>query len=122
MRNVIGGVALTDLTLMKGEALILRGCGGDLNEWVDGINELLTEERILLDGTKFTEIFTFDFNGLTCLGFAFTSDVKINMGKLAIWRITTRDNFGGIWLSDFVDNYLKNDEVNDESDDEDEDF
>ena len=24
------------------EGLILQGCGGDLQEWVDGINELLT--------------------------------------------------------------------------------
>ena len=106
MKNVISGVAITDLTLMKGEALILRGCGGNLDEWVDGINELLTEEEILLDGTKFTEIFTFDYDGLTCLGFAFTNDVKLNIGKLAMWRLYTRDNFGGIWLSDFVANYL----------------
>ena len=106
MTNSMSGVALTDLTLMKGEALILRGCGGDLNEWVDGINELLADEGILLDGTKFTEIFTFDYEGLTCLGFAFTNDVKLDIGKLAIWRLQTRDNFGGIWLSDFVANYL----------------
>jgi hypothetical protein len=106
MKNAISGVALSDLTLMKGEALVLRGCGGNLNEWVDGINELLTNERILLDGTKFTEVFTFDYDGLTCLGFAFTKDVKLDVGKLAIWRLQTRDNFGGIWLSDFVANYL----------------
>lgn len=23
------------------DGLIIQGCGGDLNEWVDGINELL---------------------------------------------------------------------------------
>ena len=33
------------------EGLILQGCGGDLQEWVDGINEMLTEEGILLEGT-----------------------------------------------------------------------
>ena len=114
MKNVIGGVALSDLTIMKGEALILRGCGGDLNEWVDGINELLTDEGILLDGTKFTETFTFDYEGLTCLGFAFTKDVKLDIGKLAIWRLNTRDNFGGIWLSDFVANYLTTETDNEE--------
>ena len=26
------------------EGLVLQGCGGDLKEWVDGINGLLTEE------------------------------------------------------------------------------
>ena len=34
------------------EGLILQGCGGDAQEWVDGINELLTQEGILLEGTK----------------------------------------------------------------------
>lgn len=24
------------------EGLIIQGCGGDLQEWVDGINEMLT--------------------------------------------------------------------------------
>lgn len=32
------------------EGLILQGCGGDLQEWVDGINEILTEEGILKKG------------------------------------------------------------------------
>ena len=30
------------------EGLILQGCGGDMQEWVDGINELLTQEGILI--------------------------------------------------------------------------
>ena len=28
------------------EGLVLQGCGGDLQEWVDGINQILTEEGI----------------------------------------------------------------------------
>ena len=35
------------------EGLILQGCGGDAQEWIDGINELLTQEGILLEGTEF---------------------------------------------------------------------
>ena len=34
------------------EGLILQGCGGDAQEWVDGINELLTQEGILLEDRK----------------------------------------------------------------------
>lgn len=26
------------------EALVIQGCGGDLQEWVDGINDILTQE------------------------------------------------------------------------------
>ena len=29
------------------EGLILQGCGGDLQEWVDGINELFAQAGIL---------------------------------------------------------------------------
>ena len=41
-------VTLHDLRKMNNsEALILQGCGGDLKEWVDGINDMLTESGIL---------------------------------------------------------------------------
>ena len=35
------------------EGLVLQGCGGSLQEWLDGINGLLTEEGILKNGTRF---------------------------------------------------------------------
>ena len=37
------------------EGLILQGCGGNPQEWVDGINDLFTKEGILLDETKFSD-------------------------------------------------------------------
>lgn len=37
-------ITTDDLRKMKGkEGLILQGCGGSLDEWVDGINDMLTE-------------------------------------------------------------------------------
>lgn len=59
-----------DLRRMNGlEGLILQGCGGSLDEWVDGINEMLTESEILREGTKFTaeNCRTFEHDGLTGL-------------------------------------------------------
>ena len=88
------------------DGLILQGCGGDSQEWVDGINEILTTNGILLDGTKFHDCFTFEHDGLTCLLFPFSDDVKVDVGKLAMWRLQTHDNFGGTWLSDYVPNRL----------------
>ena len=36
-----------ELRCMKGEeGLVLQGCGGDLDEWVTGINDMLTEEAV----------------------------------------------------------------------------
>ena len=37
------------LRRMEGlEGLILQGCGGSLDEWVDGINDMLTEDGMQL--------------------------------------------------------------------------
>ncbi len=98
-----------DLRRMKDcEGLILQGCGGSLDEWVDGINDMLTESEILLDGTKFKaeNCCVFENEGLTNLMFLFSEDVKLDMGKLAMWRLQTHSNFGGKWMSDYVDNRL----------------
>lgn len=98
-----------ELRRMNGqEGLILQGCGGELQDWVDGINDMLIKSDILLDGTKFKaeNCLAFENEGLTNLLFPFSEDVKLNMGKLAMWRLQTHSNFGGKWLSDYVDNRL----------------
>ena len=87
------------------EGLILQGCGGELQEWLDGINEMFTENGILKDGTKFENISVFEHEGLTCLLFPFDG-VKLDVGKLALWRLQTHATFGGTWLSDYVTNRL----------------
>lgn len=100
-------VTTDDLRRMwKDEGIIFPGCGGDLNEWIDGVNEILTEEGILLNGTKFSEVSVFKHDNLTNLLFHFTGDVELSIGRLAIWRIATNEHFGAKWLSDYVDNYL----------------
>ena len=88
------------------EGLILQGCGGDPQEWVDGINEMFTADGILLNGTKFQNCSVFEHDGRTCILYPFDDEVDVNIGKLAMWRIQTRSNFGGTWLSDFVENEL----------------
>lgn len=102
-------ITANDLRQMKdSEALILQGCGGSLDEWVDGINDLLTESGILLEGAKFKaeNCSAFEHDGLTCLMFPFSEDVKLDVGRLAMWRLQTHANFGGTWLSDYVPNRL----------------
>ena len=79
------------------EGLILQGCGGDPQEWVDGINGILAKEGILKKGAGFEEAYTFRHDGLTCMLFPF---------KEAIWRLASYSTFGGTWLSDYVPNRL----------------
>lgn len=100
-------ITAEDLRRMDGkEGLILQGCGGELQEWLDGINDMFTEEKLLLNGTKFGDIYAFEHDGLTCLMFPFSEDVKLDVGRLAMWRLQTHGQFGGTWLSDYVPNRL----------------
>lgn len=101
-------ITADDLRHMDGqEGLVLQGCGGPLQEWVDGINELLTEAGILLDRNTFKAeaVSSFQNDGVTCLLFPFEG-VKLDVGRLAMWRLQTHDQFGGTWLSDYVPNKL----------------
>lgn len=98
-----------DLCRMKDcEGLILQGCGGSLDEWIDGINDMLIESDILLNDTKFKaeNCCVFENEDLTCLLLPFSEDVRLDMGRLAMWRLQTHENFGGKWLSDYVNNRL----------------
>lgn len=87
------------------EGLVLQGCGGKPEEWVDGINQMLTEEGILLEGSKFEEVSVFEHDGLACILYPF-GEARLDMGKLAMWRLQTHEAFGGTWLSDYVPNCL----------------
>lgn len=102
----INTITTDDLRHMEGkDGLILQGCGGELKEWVDGINEMFTEAGILKEGSRFEDVSAFQYGELTCLLYPF-EDVKLDIGKLAMWRLQTHEDFGGTWLSDFVPNRL----------------
>jgi len=84
------------------EGLVLLGAGGDLNEWINGVSELLKDEGIALPNFAFTEAHKIDIIGgridlLLTFDFA-----TVDVGKLAMWRI----RFGDCsWLSDYIPNY-----------------
>ena len=56
---------------------------------------VLTEVGILLDGSTFQaeNVSSFQHDGVTNLLFPF-EDVKLNIGKFAMWRIQTHGRFG----------------------------
>lgn len=102
----IKNITTNDLRKMNNkEGLILQGCGGELKEWVDGINDILTENGILLDDTKFDNVSVFQNEGVTCILYPF-DNVHLDVGKLSMWRLQSYTAFAGTWLSDYVDNKL----------------
>lgn len=48
----------------------------------------------------------FQNGSLTNILFPFEAGVEIDMGKLAMWRLHSHEQFGGTWLSDYVPNRL----------------
>ena len=46
--------------MQEKEGIVFQGCGGELQEWEDGVNELLTESGILLDGDTFKNVYAFE--------------------------------------------------------------
>lgn len=99
-------IDIQELRKMRGqEGLILQGCGGELTEWVEGINNQLMNIEILLEGSRFENCYTFQNGESTCLLFPF-EDQKMNVGKFNIWRLVMQPQMGSMWLSDFVDIYL----------------
>lgn len=102
----IKNITANDLKKMNNkEGLILQGCGGEVKEWVDGINDILTENGILLDDTKFDDVSVFQNDGVTCILYPF-DNVHLDVGKLSMWRLQSYTAFAGTWLSDYVENKL----------------
>lgn len=103
----IKNITTNDLRKMNDkEGIILQGCGGDPQGWIDGVNEMFKEGGILLDDTKFTDAYVFDNDNLTCMLFPFDNKVHLNTSKLAMWRLQMYPIFAGTWLSDYVPNKL----------------
>ncbi len=91
----------------KTEGLVLQGCEGEPIEWIGHINELFTQEGILLDGFVFKpeDCAVFVNDDVICIYFDIYKK-PIDIWKLAAWRGMTRFVYYGVWLSDYVRNYL----------------
>ena len=59
---------------------------------------------ILKNGSRFENISVFQNGEITNILFPFEDGVEIDMGKLAMWRLRSHEQFGGTWLSDYVPN------------------
>lgn len=99
-------ISTEELRAMKDMGgLVIQGCGGDLSAWVNGINGIFTEQGILRNGSTFQNVSVFEHDGRTNLLFHMDG-VDLDMGKLAIWRLVSHNQFGSTWFSDYLPNQL----------------
>lgn len=65
------------------------------------------DNEVVPKNFKFDEIYTFENDNITNMAIALNSK-DINIEKLSIFRLSMREAFGAMWLSDYVDNgYIK---------------
>lgn len=89
--------------------IVVLGAGGQISEWAEGISKMLVEEGISETLSVFSEygVVTGNLkgpNGRTDAYFFFNKGNKIDMGKLAMWRLRFGD---ASWVEDFCDNYRR---------------
>lgn len=103
---VIGEITKDHVLEMRHkEGLVCLGTGGDLMEWLNGVNEILVENKVTTNPRYFKEVFTFiDYDmaeePINCILFPFTNE-SLEMGRLAIVRL----QYPWMkWLSDYIDN------------------
>ena len=106
---MIKSITTSELPYISGsDGLVLQGCGGPAEQWLEGINGMLTEEGILENGAVFKDAYVFQHESLTNILYSF-DDIEpcnLNMGKFAMWRLQSHSSFGGTWLSDYLPNRL----------------
>lgn len=89
------------------EGIVLLGAGGDLQEWIKGITDVLKKEGIVSKTDSSEDLWDsptklVSTGGRTDLVLYFKG--KFDMGKMAMWRLRMGDCS---WVSDFVVNYAK---------------
>jgi hypothetical protein len=90
--------------LKNEEGLVCLGTGGNQQEWIKGVTNLLKREGIAENDFEFKSAYALTTTGKRHdLVLVFPDGVKgLDMSRLPIWRI----GFGECsWLSDYKDNY-----------------
>ena len=95
----------------ENEAFVILGCGGSIEEWINGITELLYEEGAVThnDPDKVWEgAYTTSTTGGRIdliLMFPDKAADAIDVGRLAILRLQMHEDYPNSWLSDYYSNY-----------------
>ena len=94
-------IKFRDLYDFKNEYLVFQGCGGPLEEWYNGIAQLMIDEGCAKKGYKPEVMYHFEFNDISNVMIPIKD---LDLGRLAIVRLRLREVFGAMWLSDYIIN------------------
>lgn len=109
----VGGVKVTETTfeefhkeMGKTEGIVLLGAGGNLDEWINGVSEVLNKEGIAKSakpGDIWEAAYVLKTTGKrNDLALTFKKDSGLDLGKMAMWRLAFGDCS---WISDYLVNY-----------------
>ena len=108
----VKNITFDELRGVKELGIVVMGAGGNLMDWAKGFIEIWRNEneKIIKNERKVFKLVAkltgnkLGDKGRIDLVLLFDPKCKIDIGKLAIWRI----KMGGIsWIEDFVVNYRK---------------
>ena len=89
---------LPEMTETNG--FILQNCAGDPQEWVDAINEALTEKGVLKNGEAFINVPMLTNDGSNNLLF-FMDGLRVSTADITAWVHETRSTVEGMMLNDY---------------------
>lgn len=98
---MIKEIKFVDLYDFKKDYLVFQGCGEDLQEWIDGISNLMVEEKCAEKGYRPSEVYHFKFKDVSNLMISLDN---LDISRLCILRLRLRQVFGAMWLSDYIVN------------------
>lgn len=104
--NIVPFSHLAKLASKGFEGICFLGTGGELKEWINGINDLLNQEGVGQGTTqdKFQGVYSTKTSGgrIDLILIFKSKSTAVNIGKMAMWRLRFGDTS---WLSDYVVNY-----------------
>ena len=86
------------------EGIVLLGCGGDHQQWIDGITDYLKNEKIAIENPWDKVYLLTTSGGRYDIAFVFKMPYTFDMNKMVLWRMTWGDCS---WISDYLVNYKK---------------
>ncbi|MBQ8891307.1 MAG: hypothetical protein IJ068_00370 [Bacilli bacterium] len=97
---------VVDLNDTQYKYFIIQGCNDDLSKWVNSILALFKEADVVNNSFSFEKIYSFENNDVMNLAIGIKKNY-VKKIEVILKLLHLKDNFGVIWLSDYIKKNLK---------------